>query len=73
MKEPRLVHLHGGRDEDGPYLGFTPNTVQKHDAHSITGRSPIVLLSVRIDQMKRFLLHLVRDQVDSRAPEAVRG
>jgi hypothetical protein len=23
----------GGRDEDGPYLGFSPNTVQKSDAH----------------------------------------
>jgi hypothetical protein len=22
MKEPPLVHRHGGRDEDGPYLGF---------------------------------------------------
>jgi hypothetical protein len=22
MKEPALVHLHGGRDECGPYLGF---------------------------------------------------
>ena len=22
MKEPALVHRHGGRDECGPYLGF---------------------------------------------------